>query len=250
MPKRLVVAFDGTWSTADQRMIDGRPSPTNVTRVAEAIADKDNNGNAQIPYYGPGVGSIPGERLRGGIFGWGLSREIKRAYQFLVETYEPGDELYFFGYSRGAYMARSTVGFVRNSGILRPRHISGLDEAYDLYRNRDDKTRPTAVASQLFRRSYSYPESTRVRFMPAPASHTGRRRIWTRKRGSSSPAGASRVPFCCRTLPSAKADAASSARTSAAAVIAPPPRFSGSGPARGARGCRQNVARRRLAGTD
>src|SRR5512144_3088575 len=152
MPKRLVVACDGTWSTADQRTVDGRPSPTNVTRVAEAIADKDNNGNAQIPYYGAGVGSIPGERLRGGIFGWGLSREIKRAYQFLVETYEPGDELYFFGYSRGAYMARSTVGFVRNAGILRPRHISRLDEACDLYRNRDDKTRPTAVASQLFRR--------------------------------------------------------------------------------------------------
>src|SRR5512144_2292838 len=96
MPKRLVVACDGTWSTADQRTVDGRPSPTNVTRVAEAIADKDNNGNAQIPYYGAGVGSIPGERLRGGIFGWGLSREIKRAYQFLVVTYEPGDELYFF----------------------------------------------------------------------------------------------------------------------------------------------------------
>jgi uncharacterized protein (DUF2235 family) len=136
-----------------------------VTRVAEAIADKDNNGNAQIPYYGAGVGSIPGERLRGGIFGSGLSREIKRAYQFLVETYEPGDKLYFFGYSRGAYMARSTVGFVRNAGILRPRHISRLDEAYELYRNRDDKTRPTAVASRLFRRSYSYPESTRVRFI-------------------------------------------------------------------------------------
>lgn len=165
MPRHLVVCCDGTWSNADQKTVDGRPRPTNVTKIAKALADSNSDGRQQIPYYGAGVGSIPRERLRGGIFGFGLSREIRRAYQFLVETYEPGDQLYFFGYSRGAYMARSTVGFVRNAGILRPQHMSQLDQAYTLYRNRDEKTRPSAIASALFRRTYSYPHSTRVRFV-------------------------------------------------------------------------------------
>ena len=50
-------------------------------------------------------------------------------------------------------------------------------------------------------------------WQPAPTNHTGRRRIWTKNRGSSPSAAVSRVPFCCKTLPTAKAQAASSART-------------------------------------
>jgi len=160
MAKRLVVCCDGTWNTPDQSR-DGKPCATNVTKVARAVAREDSAGIAQLLYYHRGVGSSRGERLRGGAFGFGLSREIQRAYRFIVENYEPGDQLYFFGFSRGAYTARSTVGFVRNAGILRPQHAGLVDEAYALYR--DAATAPRSVESELFRRSYSH--ETRIRFI-------------------------------------------------------------------------------------
>ena len=160
MAKRLVVCCDGTWNRPDQSS-DGKQSPTNVTKVARAVAREDTAGTAQVVYYHRGVGSHRGERLRGGAFGFGLSRDVLRAYRFIVENYEPGDQLYFFGFSRGAFTARSTVGLVRNAGILRPPHAGLVDEAYALYR--DAATAPRSIESELFRRSYSH--ETRIRFV-------------------------------------------------------------------------------------
>jgi uncharacterized protein (DUF2235 family) len=160
MAKRLVVCCDGTWNTPDQAS-GGKPSATNVTKVARAVAREDAAGTAQLMYYHRGVGSNRGERLSGGAFGFGLSRDVQRAYRFIVVNYEPGDELFFFGFSRGAFTARSTVGFLRNAGILRPQNAGLVAEAYALYRDR--ATDPRAVESELFRRSYSH--ETRIRFI-------------------------------------------------------------------------------------
>lgn len=151
MPKRLVVCCDGTWNTPDQAN-----SPTNVTKVALALAKTDESGNQQRVYYQPGVGTARGERFRGGAFGFGLSRDVRSAYRFLVDNYEPGDDLYFFGFSRGAYTARSTVGLVRNAGILRRQHAQRIDDAYALYRSAKDTEHPHGIEAELFRRSYSY----------------------------------------------------------------------------------------------
>ena len=123
--KRLIVCCDGTWNRADQ-VVDGVPSPTNVWKLQSALADKDAEGNPQVVCYLEGVGTRRWERIRGGGFGVGLSRNVQQAYRFLFENYEPGDELYFFGFSRGAFTARSTAGLVRNSGILRPEHLEPL----------------------------------------------------------------------------------------------------------------------------
>ncbi|WP_448639249.1 DUF2235 domain-containing protein [Geodermatophilus sp. URMC 63] len=160
MPKRLVLCCDGTWNTADQ-VHGGRLCPTNVTKVALGVDREDGDGVEQRVYYQQGVGTKPGERIRGGAFGVGLSRNVKDAYQFLVEHYEPGDELFLFGFSRGAYTARSTVGLVRNCGVLRREHAGRLEEAYDLYRSR--AAHPRDLESQLFRRSYSH--EPRIRFL-------------------------------------------------------------------------------------
>src|SRR6516165_301666 len=105
MPKRLVMCCDGTWNFADQK------SPTNVTKVALAIAATDRtDGREQRVFYHSGVGTKRWERLRGGAFGAGLSRNVIDTYRFIVQNYEPGDELFFFGFSRGAFTARSAVG--------------------------------------------------------------------------------------------------------------------------------------------
>lgn len=153
MPKRLIVCCDGTWKTADQG-IAGRPCPTNVTKLALSIATEDSVGVRQCVYYHRGVGTARWERLRGGAFGLGLSRNVLDAYHFLADNYEPDDELYFFGFSRGAFTARSLAGLVRNCGILRRENADRIDEAWTLYRSSADK--PSGVASTLFRRAYSH----------------------------------------------------------------------------------------------
>jgi uncharacterized protein (DUF2235 family) len=155
--KRLVVCCDGTWNRPDH-VSDGVVRPTNVTKIAWGVAEEDPQGTSQILYYHPGVGTEPRERLLGGALGVGLSRHVGDCYRFLVENYEPEDELYFFGFSRGAFTARSTVGLVYNAGILRARHAARVDDAYRLYRDRSALRRPNAIESQIFRRMYSHDE--------------------------------------------------------------------------------------------
>jgi uncharacterized protein (DUF2235 family) len=157
MSKRLVMCCDGTWNFPDQQ------SPTNVTKVALAVAPEDHTGGEQRVFYHHGVGTGRWERLRGGAFGFGVSRDVRDTYRFIVQNYEPGDELFFFGFSRGAFTARSTAGFVRNAGILRPDYVDRVDEAYALYRSRTDTKTPRGREATLFRRSYSY--ETRIRFI-------------------------------------------------------------------------------------
>jgi uncharacterized protein (DUF2235 family) len=153
MPKRLIVCCDGTWNTADQAKA-GHPSPTNVTKLALSIADEDSAGSRQCVYYHSGVGTSRRERLSGGAFGVGLSGNVFDAYRFLIDNYESGDWLYLFGFSRGAFTARSLAGLIRNSGILRRENADRIDEAWALYRSAADE--PRGVASTLFRGAYSY----------------------------------------------------------------------------------------------
>jgi uncharacterized protein (DUF2235 family) len=154
MGKRLVLCCDGTWNRPDQEC-DEAPCPSNVVKMALAVADGPQLGTEQRVYYQRGVGTNWDERIRGGAFGWGLSRGVKAVYRFVVQNYEPGDELFFFGFSRGAYMARSTVGLIRNAGILKPEHADQLEAAYALYRERT--VGPRDLESTLFRRAFSHP---------------------------------------------------------------------------------------------
>jgi uncharacterized protein (DUF2235 family) len=153
MPKRLVICCDGTWNTPDQAA-EGRPCPTNVTKLALEVAPQGEDGRQQCVSYLRGVGTARGQRIRGGAFGVGLSRNVKEAYRAIVDNYEPGDALFLLGFSRGAFTARSTAGFVRNCGVLKRQYTSRIDEAYRLYR--DHSAHPRGTESELFRRSYSY----------------------------------------------------------------------------------------------
>jgi uncharacterized protein (DUF2235 family) len=155
--KRLVVCCDGTWNRPDH-IDQGVAAPTNVAKFALALADHDSEDNPQLLHYQAGVGTRRRERLLGGGLGVGLSRNVQECYRFLVDNYEPGDKLYFFGFSRGAFTARSTVGLVRNAGILMREYRDRIKEAYGLYRNPNKDSQPSGIASELFRRSYSHPE--------------------------------------------------------------------------------------------
>lgn len=132
--KRLIVCCDGTWNSADQER-NGRPSPTNVIKIAYRIAKRDD-ATPQVVYYHQGVGTSGGfDRLTGGAFGQGLEENIHDAYRFLIANYEAGDEIYLFGFSRGAYTVRSLAGMVRNCGILRREFVEQYRRAIELYRS-------------------------------------------------------------------------------------------------------------------
>ena len=147
MSKRLVVFCDGTWNSADGRAL------TNVCKLKEAVVQSED----QLVKYEPGVGTKLGERIRGGAFGYGLSRNVRNCYDWLVEHYAPGDELWFFGFSRGAFTARSLAGLVRNSGILSPENRGMVKDAYRLYRSRKPGNAPWEEAATAWRARYSHP---------------------------------------------------------------------------------------------
>lgn len=149
--KRLVLCCDGTWNRADQES-NHEPCPTNVVRLGYRVAKRDPAGVAQIVYYDQGVGTGNTiDRITGGAIGKGLDDNIYDAYRFLVSNYEPGDELYFFGFSRGAFTARSVAGMVRKCGILASKHGRQYRRAIELYR---DAQRPTDSGPVEFRTRY------------------------------------------------------------------------------------------------
>ena len=158
MPKRLVVCCDGTWNRPDQ-LDDGIAAPTNVSKLALAVARHDDAGVEQVVRYVRGVGTRRFERIRGGAFGVGLSRNVREAYRFIVENYEPGDELFFFGFSRGAFTARSAVGLVRNSGVLRREHAEPDRRGLPALPRPRRPQRPTGIDAEMFRRMYSHPDA-------------------------------------------------------------------------------------------
>src|SRR4051812_2972228 len=109
--KRIVLCCDGTWNRADA-VKEGEATPSNVVRAAYLVA-KAASGGPQVVWYDQGVGTGNSlDRISGGAFGSGLDDHIFEAYRFLIANYEFGDELYFFGFSRGAFTARSIAGMI------------------------------------------------------------------------------------------------------------------------------------------
>lgn len=154
--KRLVLCCDGTWNSADQER-DGVPCPTNVVRLAYRVAKRDGQ-TPQIVYYDQGVGTgNVVDRYSGGAFGEGLEDNILDAYRFLVANYESGDELFLFGFSRGAFTARSIGGMIRKCGILRRDSVQHYRDAVALYRN---EAHPDDDGPNNFRKQYSVDGAT------------------------------------------------------------------------------------------
>ncbi|MEP6699229.1 MAG: DUF2235 domain-containing protein [Verrucomicrobiota bacterium] len=155
MAKKLIVCADGTWNTENETD-HGAPCPTNVTKIARALLPTDKNGIQQIVRHIDGVGTDFGIKVRGGAVGRGLFHNVVAGYRFLCQNYEPGDQIFLFGFSRGAYTARSLSGLIRNSGILKRGEESHEDEAVALYRDYAPEKRPDGKVASDFRAAHSY----------------------------------------------------------------------------------------------
>ena len=122
----VIVCCDGTWNTEDQST-NGVPVPTNVVRLFNALAEVDGAGVAQKRYYHPGVGTEGSliDRIKGGAAGVGLDKNIMGAYRWLCGKYVGGDKIALFGFSRGAFTARSLAGMIGACGLL---DLTGVDD--------------------------------------------------------------------------------------------------------------------------
>ncbi|MEG3145036.1 DUF2235 domain-containing protein [Sphingomonas sp. RT2P30] len=149
VPKRLVFCFDGTWNRLDAL------TPTNVVLTAESVLPIAHDGKSQAIFYNEGVGTRRLERLTGGVFGAGLVENLGNAYRFLTFNYTPGDEIFVFGFSRGAFTARSFVGLLRNCGIVARSHAGRINEAVKFYRDRTASSHPDSPESRHFRAGVS-----------------------------------------------------------------------------------------------
>lgn len=161
--RRLMLFLDGTWNE------DSETSPaTNVVQLRERLywglnarlrkyLAKDVGDYKKLParfrkkgisglvfdgfeyivFYDRGVGTgALLDPIRGGMFGAGLDAKIREAYRFLSTWYRPGDEIFVFGFSRGAYTARSLCGYLGAVGLLQCEHCTTENEqrAWNYYR--------------------------------------------------------------------------------------------------------------------
>ncbi|BAV46719.1 hypothetical protein MesoLj113a_31870 [Mesorhizobium sp. 113-1-2] len=166
-PQRIIVLLDGTWNDADIG-----PADTNIVRLRDIIARTlgtkttvphvapakashsgqelvksfSADGRENIVFYERGVGTGAMDRFRGGVFGEGLGENVRRAYKFLSYHYKPDDEIFVFGFSRGAYTARSLVGYLAAAGLLKTQYCTDELEAkaWGFYRTAPNDRQPGA----------------------------------------------------------------------------------------------------------
>jgi uncharacterized protein (DUF2235 family) len=151
MAKNIVLCSDGTGNST----IKNRG--TNVYKLYEAVdLEPAADGRAQVVFYddGVGTGGLKPLRVLGGAFGYGFARNVRDLYTDLSRVYRPGDSIYLFGFSRGAYTVRALAGLIATCGVLDTTALSeaalrdGVDEAYRVYRLRFRPERDQPAAAE------------------------------------------------------------------------------------------------------
>ena len=151
--KRLIVCADGTWNRPEREGNDGESTSTNVLKMLRSLNSITPDGTAQVRFYIKGVGTRDWlDRFLGGAFGIGLSENVLDCYRFLANNYCPGDEIFIFGFSRGAFTARSLAGLIGAIGFIHPRRLGKLPDGWRYYRT-SPKDRDSREAQELLRRT-------------------------------------------------------------------------------------------------
>ncbi len=137
--RRLIICCDGTWQTS---VSEKENIPSNVTKLCRLIkrysekkTDESRNWH-QLVYYdsGIGTGNLSGiEAARQGGTGAGLMENVIEAYNFIVLNYQEGDEIFCFGFSRGAFTARAVSGLVADIGVIKPLEMQFFPRIYRAY---------------------------------------------------------------------------------------------------------------------
>ncbi len=152
MSRKIVICCDGTWNDPEKFTniwktfeiicagIGQKPKKTDRSGKPVVYKGQDPNGDDYLVYYDIGVGAVDGENIRGGLFGYGLDRNVKEAYRFLAENWSPGTEIYCFGFSRGAFTVRVLTGLIGCAELIDPARLGDskigdpIDICYRFYR--------------------------------------------------------------------------------------------------------------------
>jgi uncharacterized protein (DUF2235 family) len=135
MAKNIVVFSDGTGQKG------GTGNNTNVYKTFNLILDRSPE---QTSFYDKGLGT-GFRKFTGSVFGRGFGENVRQCYQFIFENYQHDDDIFLFGFSRGAATVRSLTGFIHLFGIL-PKSRGGLvDEAWKIYKISDQTKRQEAA---------------------------------------------------------------------------------------------------------
>ena len=134
-PKKIIICLDGTNDEI------GKARPTNVGKTFEMLSLTDPS--TQIAYYDPGVGTLPDPTAHGKVgrltsrgracLRTGHAKNLIQAYTWLMQHYQFHDEIYIFGFSRGAYTARALIGMLNRPGLLRPGSENLVEYAVEQY---------------------------------------------------------------------------------------------------------------------
>lgn len=164
--------------------------PSNVTRITRAIRTESRDGIPQVIFYQAGVGTEGGivSRVVGGATGYGLEENVREAYAYVANNYAIGDELFFFGFSRGAFTARSVAGVIGGIGVLTKDGLDSFSVIFRDYQNRHDRhyrspwpNVPFPNKPRHFNNEYAR-ELERVgkaRYLQAPVTHCQQRGLTT-----------------------------------------------------------------------
>jgi uncharacterized protein (DUF2235 family) len=135
MSKNIILLSDGTGNSA------AKVFRTNVWRLFQILDLRDPT--RQVAYYDDGVGTSSFKlfAVLGGVFGFGLKRNVIDIYSFCCRNYQPGDRIYCFGFSRGAFTIRIVAGMIARQGLVAYNDNEAnlarfAADAYRLYRRR------------------------------------------------------------------------------------------------------------------
>ncbi len=152
MGKNIIILSDGTGQKG------GEGSNTNIYKIFNTI---ENRTDDQIVFYDPGIGTS-GIELVKQISGYGISQNIKDCYRFLFENYQAGDNIFLFGFSRGAATVRSLSSFIHHFGILPKSRKDLIDEAYKIYKITNSNKRNAKAEAFIDKHHTMW---TRVKFL-------------------------------------------------------------------------------------
>ena len=152
MPKNIVVFADGTGQEG------GKGNNTNVYKLFNIILDRSSE---QIAFYDRGLGT-GWRKLTGNAGGRGFGKNLQECYEFIFDNYQADDQIYLFGFSRGAATVRSLSAFIHMFGILPKSRRELIKQAYKIYRIGKDQKR-TRHARELIAKHHTM--WTKIRFL-------------------------------------------------------------------------------------
>jgi len=152
MPKNIVVLSDGTGQEG------GKGNNTNVYKLFNMVEDRTAY---QITFYDRGLGT-GWRRFTGNVAGMGISQNIFECYKFIFDNYMAGDDIFLFGFSRGATTVRSLSAFIHLFGILPKARPELIKQAYRIYKISDSVKRKQHADDFVSRHHNQW---TRVKFL-------------------------------------------------------------------------------------